>query len=68
MHDVDAPFQLAEYNPPDTSGMASDEAEVVWTDLDQWKPSYWKEPHVIAVLTAAVKDLISRVEELEGKL
>lgn len=56
--EVDAPFALAEFMPP------ADDQEA---PLDMWEPSYWKEPHVIALLTAAVQEIVRRLERLEKK-
>lgn len=66
MADVDAPWELAEYQPPAIpDGATPEEAEALIRDLSQWTPSYWKEPHLIALLTAAVRRLAARVSTLE---
>lgn len=36
-------------------------------DLNNWEVGYWKEPHMIATLTAAVKKIDERLSKLEGK-
>lgn len=67
MEQVEAPWLLVEHGPPDITGMNPEEADAAIQDLNQWGVRYWKEPHVIALLTAAVKSLKSRVEALESQ-
>jgi hypothetical protein len=35
-------------------------------ELNEWVPFYWRESDMIALLTATVKDLIQRIEQLEN--
>lgn len=37
-------------------------------DLNEWKPFYWRESDMTALLAAAVKELTAKVEELENRL
>lgn len=68
MADVDAPFSLAEFKPPNTDGMTPEEAASAVSDLTQWTPTYWKEPHMISLLTAGLKYTQSKVVQLEEKV
>ena len=64
MADLDTPWSLAEYKADIHEDMSPSEIEVAGKDLGSYIPSYWKEPHMIALLTAAVKKLSKKVDEL----
>lgn len=69
MSDVDSPFDLVDRRPPEIpEGASEEEASALIHNLALWEPSYWKEPHVIALLTAAVKYLSERVSVLEAAI
>lgn len=64
MADLDTPWSLAEYKADIHEDMSPSEIEVAGKDLGSYIPSYWKEPHMITLLTAAVKKLSKKVDEL----
>lgn len=68
IEETDLPFSLLEYSPNINEGMSKEEKIAAITDLASYKAIYWKEPHVISILTAAVKYLAEEVEYLKSTL
>lgn len=59
------PFSMLEYKPDITEGMTEDQQRARATDLASYVPYYWKEAHLIAILTQVVKNLDNRITALE---
>lgn len=62
---ADLPFLMVEHRPAITDDMTDEQKVAAIEDLASYEPYYWKEPHLIAILTAAVKNLSARVAQLE---
>ena len=63
---ADLPFLMVEHRPTITDDMTDEQKVAAIEDLASYEPYYWKEPHLIAILTAAVKNLSARVAQLEA--
>ena len=66
--EADLPFLMVEHRPNVSDDMSDEQKAEAIRDLSSYVPYYWKEPHLIAILTSAVKYLDERVSILESKL
>jgi len=64
--ETELPFSMVEYKPDINDSMTESQKIERVTDLATYVPYYWKESHLIAILTSAVKELDSRLTTLEN--
>ena len=64
--ETELPFSMLEYKPDINDSMSESQKIERAKDLANYVPYYWKESHLIAILTSAVKELDSRLTTLEN--